>query len=410
MQTAQDRALEHHFEAPSAVVVNLGDVLPTRTEWLWPGRLPIGKLTVFDGDPGLGKSTLMLDVAAKVTTGSPFCDGHRPAVGNVVILSAEDGLADTIRPRLDAADADPSRVLALDAVHDPEFGQRPFSIPGDLSILDDVIAESRADLVIVDVLNAYLAARVDSYRDQDVRGALMPLARLAERHCCAIVVLRHLAKSGGANAIYRGGGSIGIIGAARCGLLVAPDPDDESRMVLAVTKSNLAAIPPALAYRLTSDDERGCARVVWDGETTHKANDLLTVASPDDDSPDAVAVLAELLADGPLWVKDAVDAMAGAGFSKDQAKRAKSKLRVRSVKVGAPGDPESGWKWEMPLRERATPQESEEGGSLDPAPFAPFGAGSLPSERQRDGWDSPTGGQGDTEMPCIAYGTGAGHG
>src|SRR5262249_61214174 len=107
-----------------------------------------------------------------------------------------------------------------------------------------------ARLVVVDVLAAYLSGQVDSYRDADVRRALHPLARLAEETGSVVLVLRHLSKSGGTNALYRGGGSIGIIGAARVGLLAAIDPEDDGRRVLAVTKSNLAAIPSALAYRL----------------------------------------------------------------------------------------------------------------------------------------------------------------
>jgi len=256
----------------------------------------------------------------------------------------------------------------------------PPSLPGHLPQLEQVIRQEQAVLVVIDVLNAFLSSKVDGHRDQDIRGALAPLAAMAERTGACIVVIRHLNKAGGTNALYRGGGSIGIIGAARVGLLAAGDPDDETRRVLAVTKSNLAEHAHSLAYRLVPAEEHGCARVEWDGTTTHRANDLLALHDQDDDSTDAADVLAGLLADGPRWVKEVMDEGASAGFSKDQMKRAKRKLRVRSVKVGRPGDAESGWKWAL-RREREVPEGSEGSGSQDPAPFTPF---VLPSGDEDD--------------------------
>lgn len=171
--------------------------------------------------------------------------------------------------------------------------------------------------------------------DQDVRRVLHRLGIMASRTGATIVALRHLSQSGGSKAIYRGGGSIGIIGAARLGLLVACDPEDETRRVVAVAKTNLAAVPPALAYRLIGDDEHGCARLQWLGEVAPTADQLVAPAVQDDaDHADATAALREILVDGPVWVKDAFDRMAEASSSRDQAKRAKAKLGARSVKVG----------------------------------------------------------------------------
>lgn len=156
----------------------------------------------------------------------------------MVLLTAEDGIADTVRPRLDAAGADVDRVFVFSGVVDPETGTvREPSLPGDLERIEKIVVENDAALVIVDVLSAFLHGSVDSYRDQDVRGALMPLARLAERTGATVVVLRHLSKSGGANPLYRGGGSIGIIGAARVGLLVVRGENTQ----LPVTGVGLAA-------------------------------------------------------------------------------------------------------------------------------------------------------------------------
>lgn len=368
-----------------AGVVRLSDVAPERVNWLWPGRLPLGKLVMLDGDPSVGKSTLSVDIAARLTTGSPMPDGSRLASpADVVLMSAEDGAADTIRPRLDAAGGDPSRVHLFvevaDTAPDGSPRRRPPSLPVDVARLERLVVDTGAKLVIVDVLAAYLGG-ADSHKDTDVRRVLHPLAAMAARTGCVVICLRHLSKSGGANPIYRGGGSIAFIGAARVGLLAAADPEDDSRRVLAVSKSNLAAIPDALAYRLVDSPEHGCARVQWEGATAHRAADLLLVRDEEQsDAHDAAAVLAEILADGPLWVKQARDAMAEAGFNKDQARRAKERLRVRSIKVGRPGDPDSGWKWELPEGGKREGEGGEGGSTPNPAPFASFVPPSEPED------------------------------
>ena len=365
------------------VITRLSDVRPRPVEWLWPGRLPAGKLVVVDGDPGDGKSTMLTDIAARLTIGAEFPDGHRPyGPRSVVLLSAEDAADDTIRPRLDAAGADPSRVVIFDGVasiddHGNTTTRLP-SIPADLDRLEEIVTDEGASLVIVDVLTAFLGSKVDGHRDQDIRSALMPLARMAERTGACIVCIRHLNKAGGSNPLYRGGGSIGIIGAARLGLLVGADPEDEERRILAVSKSNLAASPPALAYRLVDCPEHHCARVRWEGATDHKAADLLVGRDQmDQDHRDTTNVLSEILSDGPLWAKECFDRMAEAGFSKDQAKRAKAKLGVLTHKVGKPGDAESGWKWELPRREH---EGSEGSGNTEPAPLAPLALPSWPDQ------------------------------
>ena len=270
-------------EQCTACVVRLSDVEPESVDFLWPGRIARGKLTIVEGDPKTGKSTLVLDLVARVSTGSPMPDGAMlPKPAGVILMTAEDGLADTVRPRLDAAGADCSRIVAWEAVpvcddEENNISERPPSLPRDLEMLETLIVEHEAALVVVDVLNAYFGADVDGHRDQDVRRALMPLAKLAERTGAAVLVIRHLNKSSGANALYRGGGSIGIAGAARSILLAAVDPDDTSgtQRVLAVTACNVAAPVPALAYRVVSAEEHGCARVVWDGPSDHTSGTLL---------------------------------------------------------------------------------------------------------------------------------------
>jgi RecA-family ATPase len=214
--------------------------------------VPLGKLTVLDGDPGLGKSTLTLGMAAALSRGTGLPGGsdlQGPA--DVVIVSLEDGVADTIRPRLEAADGDLARIHVITSIG-PE--QRIPSVPDDLGEMEPVIAERGVKLVILDPLMGALSAGVNAHRDQDVRRALAPLAAMAQRTGAAIVIVRHLNKAEEKSAIYRGGGSIGIIGAARVGLLVARDPDatspDDPRRVLAVAKCNLARESRALRFSL----------------------------------------------------------------------------------------------------------------------------------------------------------------
>ncbi len=239
----------------------------------------------------------MLDLAAGVSTGRAMPNEPRAhiAVGAVVLMSAEDGLADTVRPRLDAADADTTRVHHLDV---------------------------------------YLNTNINSYRDQDVRCALALLAGLAERTGACIVLLRHLTKgSGGSQAMYRGGGSIGIIGAARAGLVAAYDPEDDSgvRRVLGVTKSNLYETQPALAYQLVGDVERACARVEWLGATSHTADQLVAPRQTDEERTalaEAVEWLEGLLTDGPVKHAEVRSLADAAGIAKNTLYRAQKRLGV----------------------------------------------------------------------------------
>jgi RecA-family ATPase len=217
--------------------------------WVWKNWIPLKKLTVLDGDPGLGKSTLLLDIAARLSRGAPMPDDSTGCGGSALLLTAEDGLDDTVRPRLEAANADLERIVCLRWIGEG-LEQRPPAIPDDVPALEQLCLEENVRLVVIDPLVAFLANSVDTASDQNVRRVLHLLARVAERCNCAVVLLRHLNKGSSAKAIYRGGGSIGIIGAARSGLLVAADPGRPEGRVLAVTKSNLARPPQSLGFRL----------------------------------------------------------------------------------------------------------------------------------------------------------------
>ncbi|MCV6983092.1 AAA family ATPase [Mycolicibacterium pulveris] len=332
-------------------------MLPERVSWLWPNRIPLGKLVTLDGDPGLGKSTLALTFAATVTTGGTWPDGSRcDHPGDVVLLSAEDGLADTVRPRLDVAGADVARVHAVQGVPlDSDGTELRTATLADVAQLRAVVTATQSRLVIVDVLMAYLPTGTDSHRDQDMRQVLARLAALADETGCTVLLLRHLNKGKG-DPLYRGGGSIGIVGAARAGLLVAPDPDDESTRVLAAVKSNLAPLPDSLTYRLMDVPERGAARVEWVGTSQHDAYALLASHDREEKTTEAEQWLEDYLTEhGRVRSRDAKDeARKQGGFSKASIDRAASKL---NVVVEPEGFPRITY-WSLPAPTVASPHPS----------------------------------------------------
>lgn len=328
----------------SPIGVLMSEVEPETLQWLWAGRIPAGKLVVLDGDPGLGKSTMTLDLAARISRGLPMPmeSTSRPPAG-VVILSAEDGLADTIQPRLAAAGADLDRILAVPTIPDSDaVNVHQPEIPFDLPAIREAIQRVRAEVVVIDPLMSYLGSEVNSHRDQDIRRVLFRLAGLAEEERVTVLVVRHLNKATGGNPLYRGGGSIGIIGAARSGLLVAADPDDDNKRVMAVSKYNLTVRPPALSFQVITATN-GVGRIEWLGTSEHTASTLLAIPSGKEGAPidRATAFLEEVLRGGPV-ARQAIDAMRrAAGISDATLRRAKDELGVEARKDGLSGP----WLW-----------------------------------------------------------------
>jgi hypothetical protein len=332
-----DRA---HLTALSAIEREL-------VRWLWPGRVPLGMLTLLIGDPGLGKSLLALLWAAWVSR----------AGGDVLILSAEDHAGATIRPRAEALDADLDRLhivgLRRDGLEDG------LALPDDAAELERVAGETRARLVVIDPLIAHLPEAVNSWRDQSVRRALAPLHRIAEQRGCAVVVIAHLNKARGADPLYRAGGSIGIPAAVRSALLLARDPEDDdkergSQRVLAHVKCNVAERAESLAcqvepVQLPGDDELVAPRLRITGTSTTTAEDLLDRPSGEERTErDAAAeFLAAELDEGPQRVKRLKGAADQAGIAWRTVERAKAGLGVKAFRVGGAGA-EGHWEWELP--------------------------------------------------------------
>jgi len=349
-----------------ANIITLADVIPEPVHWLWEGRIPYGKLTIIDGDPGTGKSHLTLEIAARVSRGQPLPGGHGREPHAVILLAEEDGLGDTIQPRLVAAGGDVTRVHALRDVSQRNGDDTLPSFPEDVDLLAAAIHSHHARLVIIDPLMSYLSDGINPWSDKDVRKALMPLSRLAQETRCAIVLIRHLNKKTDTPAMYRGGGSIGIIGVVRSGLLVAVDPDNPEQRVLAGTKANLGPLAPSLLFKLETGPT-GSSRIEWGGECDITAQELLSVTTAPQGEDNGVMAkvlvwLSSVLREGPQQVQDVVARKEANGIpgSKRTLERAKTMLGVLSKRQTFQGPVF----WSLPDSIVATPAESATVGDI----------------------------------------------
>src|SRR5215831_7577883 len=250
----------------------VSQLTPRPVSWLWPGRLALGKLAMFDGDPDLGKSLVTLDLCARLSTGRPFPDGSpSPGPANALVLNGEDSGEDTVRPRLHALGADLDRVFVYRS--DDAGCDGLLRLPRHWKQLDDFLTRTEARLLVIDPIMAFLDSCVMTGNDQSLRQALYPLARLAESHTCAMLLVRHLNKRGGGRSLYRGGGSIAFQAACRSSWLVARDPHAPAQCVLAQVKNNLAPPQPSLAY-CVQEQEHGPPLLAWLGPHPLTADQL----------------------------------------------------------------------------------------------------------------------------------------
>lgn len=334
---------------PEPLLVRLADVVAEPVRWLMPGWMPEGALVVLDGDPGLGKSQLTLDIAARVSTGRVMPPGDGPDLrgpAGVLLLGAEDSLKHTVRPRLDAAGADSGRVYSFEGMlADGEEDARPPLLPGDLARLAGTIRRLSVKLVVVDPFMSFLTSDTDAHKDQDIRRTLRPMSRLAESLGVTVLLLRHLNKLSGGPALYRGTSSIGITAAARASIIVGRDPDDD-RHVMAMNKCNLAPRPASLAYRLVGSG--WTSRVEWDGEVDLRPDEILghggpprAPGRPPEQANAATLFLAAFLGGGPRPASEVQAAAEAGGHAWRTVMRAKSSLGVHSVKHG------DRWVWSL---------------------------------------------------------------
>ncbi len=324
----RDWAPETEKSGPSKLVC-LVDVVPTETEFLSYPYLPIGKLTLLDGDPGIGKTFITQAIATGVTLGRGVPGMADRAPANVLFLNGEDGLADTIKPRFEAMGADFRRLFCLTEL-------LSFEADG-LDKLDEYLTTVKPVLTVIDPLSVYLGANVDAFRDNHVRPLLSRMAELAERHRCAFLVLRHLTKATKGKAIYRGQGSIGFMAAARSGLLAGADSEEPGKGAIFHVKHNLTPEGPALGYKI---DE---GRFFWTGESSLRAEDVLGDGEDHSQLDEAKEFLADLLRNGPMPSREVVKKANRAGISERTLWRAKKELHAKSAKQTFLGE----WCWSI---------------------------------------------------------------
>lgn len=305
--------------------------------WLWPSYLPRGKLAVLDGPPGCGKSFLTVDLAARLSRAAPMPDGSAaPRACNCILLNAEDAPADVVRPRALAAGADLERVFAAGGPGDP----LP-QLPGGIADLTRLVHEHRAELLVIDPLSAFLPRSCATALK--VREALFPLAALAHDTGCTVLVVRH-----GGVAPARDG----ALSLARAGLMIARHPDDPDLRVLAVSKSNLSAVPASLGFRL-QEGESG-AVVQWVGRVDLTAEELVgagAATAARRPRERAAEFLREALANGPRPVSELEALAAERGLNWKTVTRAKDALKI-AAKQERDGE-QRRWVWRDPSVSKA---------------------------------------------------------
>jgi len=354
---------------PGVISRCLADVPAVPIRWLWPGPIARGKVSDISGDPGLGKSQVTICIAALVSCGGLWpIDRSRCETGSVIFLSAEDGVADTIRPRLEAAGANLERCHVIEAVCDGFTAdgrelRRTFDLRHDLSHLESMLMEMPdVALVVIDPISAYLGG-TDSHKNADVRALLTPLHDTADRFDVAVLTVNHLNKGSGP-AIRRVNGSIGFVAAARAAFVVAADPEDHTRRLFLPTKNNNAKDQDGLAYRIESytiPGEIGTSRVMWEEAPVRMtADDALAPAGDNDERSaleEAKDFVRDLLGDGPVPSKLVRSNADGAGHHWRTIERASRAVGVESYREGGLGK-EGVWYWRLrsPVETPATPQ------------------------------------------------------
>ncbi len=304
------------------------DIEQTSVEWLWFPYLPFGKLTIIQGNPGEGKTYFAMMLTAACTNRKTFPNMEEIEPFNVIYQTAEDGMGDTIKPRLVEAGADLSRVMVIDDTEEA------------LTLSDDriekAIRQNQVRLLIIDPVQAFIGADVDMNRANEIRPVMKRIGTLAEKYHCAIILIGHMNKCSGGKSSYRGLGSIDFQAAARSVLVVGRVKDDEQVRVACHIKSSLAPEGTPIAFRL--DKENGFE---WIGEYEISADELLSGERKGQKTRNAKEFLREILADGQKTYAEIDAAAQEKGIKKKTLWNAKKELNIDSIKIG------SQWYWMM---------------------------------------------------------------
>jgi|SRR5579862_378151 len=342
------------------IIIRVADVPPAEVDWLWKGRIARGKLTVIGGHPGINKSTLTMDMAARVTKGGPWPCGEGTAPkGNVLLLTSEDDVGDTVHPRLAAAGADVRMVHVLRGMKEEDSGtRRGFDLVSDVAALDAAVCElGDVALIVIDPVTAYMGrpGKLDSYRATDVRAVFEPLQDMAARCGAAVIAINHLTKGGSAEALMRFLGSVGMVASSRAAYLVVRDKEHAERRLFLPAKNNLGDDHTGFAFHLVQkstgyEKPPYAVAIEWEPEkVTVTADEALAADVGDTDgrksesAETAKKLIIEMLRDGPRPAIEFERRARDLAISEKSMRTARKALGVLTSKQG-----KGGWEWFMP--------------------------------------------------------------
>lgn len=310
-------------------LINMEDIQAKEVEWLWYPFIPIGKITIVQGDPGEGKTTFILHLAALLSRGEALpCEVDERQPVCIIYQTAEDGLEDTIKPRLEDAGADCSKIIVIDETEN------------ELTMSDErlerAIQETGAKLVILDPIQAYLGAEIDMHRANEIRPILKRLGIMAEKNHCAIVLIGHMNKASGSKSTYRGLGSIDFQATARSVLVVGRIKDKPTIRVIGHDKSSLAPEGKSIAFELNAENG-----FKWLGHYDISVDELLSGVNKESKSQRAETLLEDMLTNGEKSQVEILEQAKALGISKRVLDQAKKNLGVKSVKHS------DKWFWKM---------------------------------------------------------------
>lgn len=332
--------MDNRRDEPNLKLINMEQVEVEKIDWLLYPFIPFGKVTIVQGDPGEGKTTMVLQIIAKLTKGEAVLPSgsDEPALEaktvdlepvNVIYQTAEDGLGDTIKPRLLSAGADCSRVMVIDD-NDQALTMMD-------ARLEEAIIKTKARLVVLDPIQGFLRAAVDMHRANEIRPLMKRVAVLAEKYHCAIILIGHMNKNSNGKSSYRGFSSIDFQAAARSVLIVGRIKDEPEIRVVCHVKSSLAPEGKSIAFRLDKD-----TGFEWIGEYDISADDLLSGDNRGQKIHEAKEFLKEILVSGSVAQTKVAEEAESRGIKKKTLWNAKKELEIESVKIG------NQWFWMLP--------------------------------------------------------------
>ena len=332
--------MDNRRDEPNLKLINMEQVEVEKIDWLLYPFIPFGKVTIVQGDPGEGKTTMVLQIIAKLTKGEAVLPSGSDESAleektmvlepvNVIYQTAEDGLGDTIKPRLLSAGADCSRVMVIDD-NDQALTMMD-------ARLEEAIIQTKARLVVLDPIQGFLGTDVDMHRANEIRPLMKRVAVLAEKYHCAIILISHMNKNSNGKSSYRGLGSIDFQAAARSVLIVGRIKDEPEIRVVCHVKSSLAPEGKSIAFRLDKD-----TGFEWIGEYDISADDLLSGDNRGQKIHEAKEFLKEILVSGSVAQTKVAEEAESRGIKKKTLWNAKKELEIDSVKIG------NQWFWMLP--------------------------------------------------------------